>query len=306
MSDTIMECNHLKKKLGHTIVLKDINLTLRKGEIYGLIGENGAGKTTTLKIITGLLKEDSGKISLLGTTEKLSNSRKKIGALVEIPALFPDMSAYQNLKTLCIQNGYNPQNILPILKEVGLDVENRTKVRHYSLGMKQRLGIAMSIIGNPILVILDEPLNGLDPTGIFDIRNLIYKLNQKSGITFLISSHMLTELYQVSTKFGFIHNGITVSQLTKDELSKQLLTFTDLVTNDVIKLKKMINLKYPNVKIMDVINSNELRLCEPDKELLQKILCNFSEYITGTQYHTESLEDFYMRTMTSTKKEGTL
>lgn len=306
MNEIILECTHLKKSLRRKEILRDINLDLSKGEIYGLIGENGAGKTTTLKIITGLLKADSGKISLLNTTSRLSIQRKQIGALIETPALFPDMTAYQNLKTICIQNGYNKQKILPTLQMVGLDIRNKTKVQHYSLGMKQRLGIAISIIGEPTFVILDEPLNGLDPTGILEFKNLIYKLNHEKGISFLISSHMLTELYQISTKFGFIQNGVTINQLTKNELASHLQTFTHLFTNDADNLKALIISKYPQLKSINIISPNELRLYDDNKELLSEIYNNFSKYISSIQYYTESLEDYYIRTITNSKKVGVL
>lgn len=303
MKETVLECIHLKKKLGHRLILKDINLTLNSGEIYGLIGENGAGKTTTLKIITGLMKSDAGKICLFGNAEKLSESRKQIGALVELPALFPNMSAYQNLKTLCIQNGYSYDKIVPILHETGLNPNDKTKAQHYSLGMKQRLGIAMSLLGNPSIVILDEPLNGLDPSGIFDFKNLISNLNQKRNISFLISSHMLTELFQMSTKFGFIQDGITLKQLSKEELSGQLLTYIHLFTDDSNNLYKIIQSNYPQIEMINIITDKEISLYTSDKKIILELLDHFSSLIKDTQYHTESLENFYIRTISKKQKE---
>lgn len=252
------------------------------------------------------MKADTGKISLFGNAEKLSESRKKIGALVELPALFPNMSAYQNLKTLCIQNDYSYEQIIPILHETGLNPNNKTKAQHYSLGMKQRLGIAMSLLGNPSIVILDEPLNGLDPSGIFDFKNLISNLNQKRNISFLISSHMLTELFQMSTKFGFIQDGITLKQLSKEELSGQLLTYVHLFTNDSNNLYKIIQSNYPQIEMINIITDKEISLYTSDKKIILELLEHFSSLITDTQYHTESLENFYMRTISKKQKEGIL
>lgn len=199
MSGAILSTLNLTKQLGTSELLSNVNMTISRGDIYGFIGNNGAGKTTFMRTITGLMKHDSGEIKLFG--EKFSNNRellKKVGALIESPVFFPEMTGYDNLKYFSILNGKSKEDVDELIQIMNLKKVAGKKVKNYSLGMKQRLGIAITLISDPEFIVLDEPLNGLDPQGIQDIRKLILKLKEERNITFLISSHILSELEQIA------------------------------------------------------------------------------------------------------------
>lgn len=224
MNEYILYTKVLSKEYGSRIAVSNINLKLQKGDIYGLIGKNGAGKTTLLKMFSGLSKPTSGSMILNQKNLSSDGSNKPIsvGTLIERPGLIPDMSAYDNLKLKEIFiKVKNKNDISELLKLVGLYNERNKLVKSFSVGMKQRLGIAMALVGNPDLMILDEPINGLDPQGIVDIRNLIIRLNVDLGITMIISSHMLSELSKVATKYGIINNGQLIREFTNDELQDE-------------------------------------------------------------------------------------
>ena len=197
-----------KQKYKDFYALKNVNLTIPKGEIYGLVGENGAGKTTLIRLLTGLNFKSEGEIILFGHTDNLQYERTKIGCTIEMPALYKDMTASQNLEVQRIQRGIpNKECIADTLELIGLSNAGKKRVANFSLGMKQRLGLALALINNPDLLILDEPLNGLDPQGIAELRETLRHLNKKYGITMVISSHILDELEMIATRYGFIHKG---------------------------------------------------------------------------------------------------
>ena len=212
----IIKTDKLSKQFKNTIALNQVSLSIPTGAIYGLIGNNGAGKTTLMSIFATLQKPTSGTIK---RTKDL-----KIGALIESPAFYPMLSAYENLKYQKKLLGATDTDIKQLLSLVGLS-DSRKAVRNYSLGMKQRLGVAMALVGNPDFLILDEPLNGLDPDGIRDMRLLIVELNQKYGKTILISSHVLGELQKISTHYGFLKNGTLIKEFSNDILKTDLETF---------------------------------------------------------------------------------
>lgn len=195
MSEIICQTIDLNKKYKKISILNNINIKVRRGEIYGLIGENGAGKTTLIKILTGLIFKTDGKIILFNKEDEanISLARKKIGSIIETPALHLEMTAKQNLEIQRIQKGITDKNCIDkVLSLVNLDNIGDKKAKNFSLGMKQRLGLAIALLGDPELLILDEPLNGLDPTGIKELRELLIKLNKENGITIIISSHILS------------------------------------------------------------------------------------------------------------------
>lgn len=214
--DDIIKTNNLSKQFKTTTALDNISLSIPKGAIYGLIGNNGAGKTTLMSILATLQKQTSGSVY------KAKDLR--IGALIEAPAFYPMSSAYRNLKYQKNLWGDKVTDIKELLTLVGL-ADSRKPVRNYSLGMKQRLGLAMALVGNPDFLILDEPLNGLDPDGIRDMRSLIIELNQKYGKTILISSHILGELQKIATYYGFLKNGKLIREFSNDVLKTDLETF---------------------------------------------------------------------------------
>ncbi len=218
MCGEVLKTKDLVKQIEGVLVLDKVNMSISQGDIYGFIGNNGAGKTTFMRTITGLAKYNSGEIKLFGKSFPLNrHSLQKIGALIENPVFFPELTAYDNLKYFSLLTNRNVENIDHILALMNLDKVGKKKVKNFSLGMKQRLGIAIALIPDPELIILDEPLNGLDPQGIQDIRNLILKLNQEHGITFLISSHILSELEQVATKYGIMHEGRLIEEFSISE-----------------------------------------------------------------------------------------
>lgn len=252
----LIQAENLNKRYRDTLVLDNVNLSIEKGKIYALIGQNGAGKTTLIRILTGLSFQSSGEIKLFskkGITE-LEKQRKRIGSLIEGPALYSSMTAYENLEAERICRGIpNKENIEKVLKLVGMDKIGRKKVKDFSLGMKQRLGIAMALLNNPELLILDEPINGLDPMGIIEIRDLIQNLNEKKGITIIISSHILSELYQLATNYIIIDKGRILENITLGQLDEKCKKHIAIKVNDVPLATTVIenNLNTSNFKVMD-------------------------------------------------------
>ena len=241
--DTIVSINDVHKKFDKTNVLSGVTIDIPKGSICGLVGPNGAGKTTLLRIIASLQKPNSGQVKI---------NADVFSALIEQPALFYELNAVDNINQQLILYGLeNECNPMDFLEYVGLEDTKKKKVKNFSLGMKQKLAIAMMLVGNPELIILDEPMNGLDPQGIINLRNLILKLNN-DGVTFLISSHLLYELEKIATDFFFINHGEIISKMTIDEFLEMNKGYIQLEVNDTDLLKKaMEDLKIPFVEADD-------------------------------------------------------
>lgn len=225
----VLQTHNLSKRYGSQWALKDVNINVEKGDIYGFVGENGSGKTTVIRLICGLISATQGTFTLFGAdgkSKEILSARKKIGAIVETPSIYLNMTATENLKMQLGVLGVKEKSrekIEKVLSRVGLaDMLNSKKIAsNFSLGMRQRLGLAMALLGEPEFIILDEPMNGLDPAGIVEIRELILKLNRENGITFLISSHILSELSLVATKYGIISKGKIVKEITAKGLEKE-------------------------------------------------------------------------------------
>lgn len=214
----ILRTNHLTKRYGHRTVVDNLSMTIHEGDIYGFIGKNGAGKTTLIRMITGLAAPSDGNLLLFGSSNLLEG-RKQIGTVIESPALYPGMTARENLITQCKLQGVTDESQADsILTLIGLTDTGKKKVKDFSLGMRQRLAIGLSLVGNPKLLVLDEPINGLDPEGIKEIRDLILKLNHDRNITVLISSHILGELSRLATRYGIIHRGRLIEEFTETQL----------------------------------------------------------------------------------------
>ena len=231
----ILEINHVSKHFGKFQALNDVSLSVNRGDIYGLIGENGAGKTTLMRLITHLSPLTQGTITLLGEqSTHYQQALKHIGAVIETPAAFKKLTVRQHLKLAAIQHGIQDGDLIDqTIEFVGLTAKKKTKAGKLSLGQRQRLGLALALLPQPDFLILDEPINGLDPSGIVEFRKLLKRLNQERNTTILISSHILTELYQVSTKFGFIYHGHFIKEVTKSELDKENQSGILLEVNDV-------------------------------------------------------------------------
>lgn len=221
MTEYVIETENLTKKYKDKTVVNNINMKVEKGKIYGLLGKNGAGKTTTMRMLLNMATKTSGKIMLFGNVPDNSTYRK-IGSIIETPGFYENLTAEENLKIISkIRGNYSKENIDEILTSVSLD-DNNKKYRDFSLGMKQRLGIAAAIMHNPELLILDEPINGLDPIGIKKIRHLLKRLSRENATTILISSHILSEIENLADIIGVMDNGQLITELTKDELNSQL------------------------------------------------------------------------------------
>ena len=233
--EVLVETRNLTKQYGKHKVVSNVNLSVDKGEIYGLIGRNGAGKTTILRLLCGLAKPTEGEISLFGQeSHDMIHTRDRLGILIESPGIYPGMSARDNVKLKCFAMGISSKNYMEeLLDDVGLSFACKKKVKHFSVGMKQRLGIALALAGNPELVLLDEPMNGLDPQGMAEIREMIIRLNKEKGITFIISSHILGELSKIATSYGIMEKGELKKQMLKTELTEDLEEYFLNVTGGV-------------------------------------------------------------------------
>lgn len=238
----ILTTDNLTKVYGDRRAADSISLHIKKGDVYGLIGRNGAGKTTILKMICGLSHPTSGSVTFLGKTgAELSREMHKIGSLIESPSLFLKMSAYQNLKIKCILCGKNnDEYIKSLLKQVGLENVEKKTVQNFSLGMKQRLGIALALVGDPEFIVLDEPINGLDPQGIAEMREIIARLSKELGMTVIVSSHILDELAKVANSFGIINDGKLIDEFTSSELEQRCGKYVLLKTGDLETSKRVL------------------------------------------------------------------
>lgn len=297
MKEVVLKTNNLTKQYNKNVVLDNVNITIKKGDIYGLIGRNGAGKTTLMKIITTLASPTSGTFELFNTcseNDELFDNKKRVGSLIEYPAFYPNLSAYDNLKYYTIQRGIVDKNqINKVLELVNLTGTGKKKVKTFSLGMKQRLGIALAILNSPDFVILDEPINGLDPIGISELRDTFKKLSD-NGITLLISSHILSELYLLANEFGFLENGKLIKELSKEELDLECSKCLVIKTDDSKKVSVLLE-KELNTNNYKVINNEEIRVYDytDDSDKVSDVLVNNKIKIKGFYESDISLEEYF-------------
>ena len=297
--ETILKLNKINKKYGNFYALKDVSINIKKGAIYGLIGQNGAGKTTLLRIITSLSFPNSGTYELFGIKNNDSNIqsiRSKTNAIVESPSLCENFTAFENLKQEMLLLGRDDFEIInSYLEKVGLLLDQTKKVKDFSLGMKQRLAIAKALLNNPKLLILDEPINGLDPKGILDMRNLLHKLNKEDNATIVISSHYLDELAKIATDYCFINNGTVIEEISNDNLLKKLKHYYLLEVNN-----KKIFIDYFTEKniIYEILKDNLLKI-SADNNIYQIIIeiAKLKGVIFNLHEERETLEDYYLKIM---------
>lgn len=277
--------------------LNGLTMNVKKGSIYGFVGKNGAGKTTLIRLICGLQNPTEGFYEIYGTKNdgpEIYKKRNRIGAVVENPAYFPDMSAKENLMYQYRLLGIpNYDGIDELLDLVGLSNTGDKTLKNFSLGMKQRLGIAIALCGNQDILILDEPINGLDPQGIIEIRELILKLNQEKGITFIISSHILDELSKIATDYGFIDNGRIVKEVTKEELLNECRKSIRVTVSDIKALTRVLDKLNFEYKILndsdcDIFASIEITdlVLKLNEENCRVISCSEKD---------ETLEGYYLQ-----------
>lgn len=235
MKETVLTVCNLTKTYRTQTALDCVNLTCKKGEIYGLIGKNGAGKTTMLRLISGQSFADSGEISLFSetTSKGLNSARKRCGVMIETPSFYPYLTAAQNLEYYRIQRGIAAKDcVSKLLQEVELTQTGNKKFKDFSLGMKQRLGLALALMNHPDLLLLDEPVNGLDPMGIVNFRNLLLRLQKEKNMTIMISSHILSEMESLATTYGFLDHGTLLEEITAEELNRRCRKYMEISVDD--------------------------------------------------------------------------
>ena len=295
MADYVIETKDLSKIYSKTKVVDSINMHVEKGKIYGLLGKNGAGKTTTMCMLLNLTYPSSGDVFLFGKDPKKYSKEiyPKIGSIIETPGFYENLTAYENLKIIAkLRGDYNPVNINSVLKMVNLDNEKSKKFKDFSLGMKQRLGIAAAIMHSPELLILDEPINGLDPFGIKEIRGLLKKLSCEYGVTILISSHILGELSKLATHYGFIEKGHIVKEISADELEAVCRKCVKVEVSDTKALIRVLDRMKKDYEILSETEANifgDVVLSELVMELTKEN-CN----LLHSHEQDESLETYFI------------
>lgn len=292
--ETVLKTNNLTKVYGRRTVVDGVSMTINKGDIYGFIGKNGAGKTTFMRTVLSLTSITSGEVELFGG-KKIEEVGNKIGSLIEAPGLYKNATAYENLKRFSILFGADESKINDILKFVNLDKTGKKKAKDFSLGMRQRLGIAIALLGDPEFLVLDEPINGLDPAGIKEIRDVILKLNKELGITFLISSHLLDELAKVVTKYGIINNGVLIEEVSAKELINNCKNKLIIETDDNEKAKELIKSEFDIKKIDSIEDKLVLYSNLENSALINKYLVKKGILVNEIYTEVDSLEDYFIR-----------
>lgn len=302
----VLETNGLSKSYGHSMVLNGLGMHVPKGSIYGFVGRNGAGKTTLIRLICGLQSPTGGEYSIYGVkgpSKEIADSRRRMGAVVETPSIYMDMTAYENIeqqyKVLGMPSNHGIDKLLHL---VGLSGTGRKKARNFSLGMRQRLGIAVALAGNPDFLVLDEPVNGLDPQGIVEIRELILKLNRVHGITVLISSHILDELSRLATHYGFIEDGRMVKEMSAQEIESICRKRTRLDVSDTKALPLVLDSLGVEYRILDSSKADVFGNVQVTH--LVDALSRKGCIVMNIREMDESLESFYMNLVGSNRNVG--
>ena len=292
----VLEASGLSKRYRDFAALNGLNMRVPKGSIYGFVGRNGAGKTTLIRLICGLQEATGGSFALYGvknTEARIERCRRRMGAVVETPSIYMDMTAEENLRQQYLVLGIpSTKGIDELLRLVGLGDTGKKKARNFSLGMRQRLGIAVALAGNPDFLVLDEPVNGLDPQGIIEMRELILRLNREHGITVLISSHILDELARLATHYGFIDGGRMVKEMSADELEAHCRKCVRVEVSDVKALARVLDGMHAEYRIAD--DSHADIYAQIPVTALVTALAKESCTVNSISERDESLESFYM------------
>lgn len=292
--ESVLKTRGIVKKYGNNTVLNGINMNINKGDIYGFIGKNGAGKTTFMRVVLSLTTKTNGEVSFFDG-KRIEEVGLRVGSLIEAPGLYKNASAYENLKRFAIIYGAPDSQINELLELVGLGNTGKRKVKNFSLGMKQRLGIAIALLGEPEFLLLDEPINGLDPEGIKEIRDVILKLNKEKNITFLISSHLLDELSKVVTRYGIINKGELIEEIEAKELKNKCKNKLIIECSDNDKAKKILA-KDINEKDL-IIRSNKLEIHSKIEESakINTKLVKAGIDVSAIYPNFDSLEEYFMK-----------
>jgi ABC-2 type transport system ATP-binding protein len=298
MKESVLATQALCKKYAGGMAVDHVNMTVQKGDVYGFIGQNGAGKTTLIRLVTSLIFPTSGDIALFGRSDRegLAEARKRIGCIVEGPVFFPKMTAQQNLEYYRIQRGIpDTAAINKALETVRLIDTGKKKYKDFSLGMKQRLGLALAIMGHPDFLILDEPINGLDPMGIIEFRAIIKELSQTHGMTVLISSHILSELTQIATTFGIIHKGRLVKEFSQTQLEEETKRCIQIKVDDGATATAVLQEKL-GTTAFEVLPNHEIRLydfIDNPSEVIFQLSTNSVRVLSSTELGV-NLEDYFL------------
>lgn len=290
----VLQTHDLTKIFGRHTAVNHVNMNIEKGEIYGFIGRNGAGKTTLMRMVLSLAFPSSGSIELFGEKD-IKKVGNRIGSLIEAPGLYKNCTARENLERFSILYGSDRKKVTEILEFVGLAQTGSKPVGKFSLGMRQRLGIAIAMLNDPELMILDEPVNGLDPEGMKEVRSMIQKLNRERGITVLISSHLLEELSKLVTRYGIINNGQLLEEISADDLEKNCTHCLRVSVDDIEKSKSLLTQIVPEQDIQ--VADGKLRLMSHLEESgeINRLLVQNGVMVRSLEVQTDSLEDYFMK-----------
>ncbi len=297
MSEYMLRTFGITKQYGTQLALNNVSMTVKKGDIYGFIGRNGAGKSTLIKIVMGLASATKGEIELFGSKEKsgLDARRRRIGAIIENPSIHPNLTAYDNLEYIRRIYGIVENNIIDVLEQVGLSHTGNKKAGKFSLGMKQRLGLGMSLLVHPDFLILDEPVNGMDPQGIVEVRNLLLRLNKENNITILISSHMLDELSRIATCYGIIKEGTLIEEFSSKELQQKGQGYIEIEVDKKDVATFILESKL-NITNYEVFPENTIRIYDQQKTVSEINLCLLQNNVLVNRMDTkgQSLEEYFI------------
>lgn len=298
----ILQTENLSKVYGAKTVLNHVSIHVPKGSIYGLVGKNGAGKTTLMRIICGLTQQSEGSYTLLGKTDD-ETVRRNMGMLIEKPGIYEHMTALENLRYFSLLFGIGDREHQRILELVGLQNAGKKKASQFSLGMKQRLGIAIALLGNPDFLILDEPINGLDPEGVYEMRKMLEMLNREHGTTIMIASHILSELHKLATDYAIIDGGCLIDEFSKDTLESACSSSVQIMVEPeyLQDAKMLIASRYPDVRC-EILSNQKLRLYEKiDPADLNQFLVEHKVRVCGLGANDEDIERFFVEKLSGGK-----
>ena len=296
---SVIQTTGLSKRYRDKWAVDHLDLRVEQGDIYGFIGQNGAGKSTALKLLCGLARPTQGEALIFGKPVRDSVARRRVGALIEQPGLYPDLSGRENLRLYAALLGLDSpeRQVKEILETVGLAPGEKKPVRHYSMGMKQRLGVGLALLGGPDLLLLDEPINGLDPEGIREMRELLLRLNRERGLTILVSSHILGELSKIATRYGIIQQGRMVEQITAGELAQKCTDYLHLRADHPQKAAALLE-RALHLTRWEMRPEGEIRIYEAaDPRAVGQILTQTGIAVEEMGLHRQDLEEYFLERM---------
>ena len=295
----IIQTMGLSKRYKDKWAVDHLDLRVEQGDVYGFIGRNGAGKSTTLKLLCGLARPTQGEVLIFGKPVRDSVARRRVGALIEQPGLYPDLSGRENLRLYAALLGLDSpeRQVDSVLETVGLFPKEKKPVKHYSMGMKQRLGVGLALLGGPDLLLLDEPINGLDPEGIREMRELLLRLNRERGLTILLSSHILGELSKIATRYGIIQQGRMVEQITAAELEQKCTDYLHLKADQPQAAAALLEREL-HLKRWEMRPEGEIRLYEAvDSKAVGQVLTQAGIAVEELGLHRQDLEGYFLERM---------